>query len=211
MKIIKSYKKISTKNKKSDIFPHVMTSFRHLIIVSFFLILRRFDRALQRVDFSTLMNDLRTYKFKNLSAKEILIMIRRTEDLDINTKLKKLKFLFYDLFKLRYILNQIHTYVLPQTSAQKPKKLLITKDVFLIIFFYETVLKFIYIDAEVLHAKLIDIEKIHLIQKFNDSEDFLTILIIMYQVSAQKINLDFCCHRIIVSISAINAFSEIQI
>ncbi len=68
----------------------------------------------------------------------------------------------------------------------------------------------IYVKAEVLHVDLIDSEKMNFVNKFNDSFDNLIVLIIMYQIFAQNVNLNKCCFRMIVVTSVINVFSKIQ-
>lgn len=78
------------------------------------------------------------------------------------------------------------------------------------LFFYQSVLNVLYVKSEILHVELFDIERVHLIKRFNDLNDSLLIFIIMYQVTAQRLNLDTFCFRIIVSTSIINAVSKIQ-
>lgn len=68
----------------------------------------------------------------------------------------------------------------------------------------------IYVKTEVLHADLNDSERIALVKRFNDSSNPLLVLVIMYQISAQWVNLDACCSRAIIATPATNAPSEIQ-
>ena len=71
-------------------------------------------------------------------------------------------------------------------------------------------LNFIYMKTEMLHAIFIDVERFNLMNKFNNSDDFLLMLIIMYQMSTQNVNLDRACSKMIVAISTINVSIEIQ-
>ena len=80
--------------------------------------------------------------------------------------------------------------MLPHTITDKPRKLLITGDVPLNAFFWDSVCNFAYVETEVLNARLTDLERVNLVKRFNDPKYFLLILIIMYQVSAQGVNLD---------------------
>jgi hypothetical protein len=131
-------------------------------------------------------------------------------DPETTTGLEKVKFLTYGSPKLRYILHQVHTYVLSQTAQDGSRKLLIIEDISLTAFSYQSVFNMLYVKSEILHVELFDIERVHLIKRFNDLNDSLLIFIIMYRVSAQRVNLDTCCFRILVSTSIINASSKIQ-
>lgn len=72
-------------------------------------------------------------------------------------------------------------------------------------YFLEVVCKLIYVEAEVLHANLSDLERVNLVNRFNNPGDTLIVLIIIYQVSFQGVNLDNCCCRVVVAMSALNA------
>jgi hypothetical protein len=150
------------------------------------------------------------YKFKNLSVEKIIIMIKKANDSQIITNLEKIKFLTYESLKLRYILYQIRTYVLSQTNEDRSRKLLIIEDISLTTFFYQSVFNKLYIKSEILHVELSNMKRVNLVKRFNDSNDSLLILIIMYQVFAQKINLNKCCSKVIVFILTINVSFEIQ-
>jgi hypothetical protein len=194
----------------ADTFPHVMAPLRHLTIASCSLLLSRLDRMLRKVGRNTLVDDITLFRTKGLSAHHIVDLVRRQGDPPVRTGMEKLRFLLYGAPTLRYILHQIHHYVLPHTVTGKKNKILITEDVPLNAFFLECVCNLIYVEAGVLHAGLTDSERVNLVNRFNDPSDTLVVLIIMYQVSAQGVNLDKCCSRVIVATPAINAPSEIQ-
>lgn len=90
-------------------------------------------------------------------------------------------------------------------------KLLCSKDIPVSAWFIETVLKSIYIRAEVLHAGLNDRQRIALIREFNDPHSDLMVLVMMYRVSSQGANLDGACHRVCSVTSAINLPLELQV
>lgn len=211
MAAMKEYRsRKSDEDGKRESFPNVMASLRQLTIASASLILGRFDRTLRQMGFNTLVDDLNHFRAKNLGTREILALAKREGDAETNTGLEKLRFLTYGSPKLRFILHHIHTYVVPQVAQDQSPKLLITEDVPLNAFFFESVLNMIYIETEVMHAALSEAERINLVKRFNDSNDSLLVLIITYQVSAQGVNLDSCCCRALVTTPAINAPSEIQ-
>ncbi len=209
--IMKNYhEKRVKKVEKIDHFSNLMTFLRQFIIALSSLIFNRFNRTSKQIEFIILIKNLNMYKFKNFSVEKIIIMIKRTNDFQIITNLEKIKFLTYESFKLRYILHQIHTYVLSQTNENRSRKLLIIENISLTTFFYQSVFNKFYIKSEILHVELSNMKRVNLIKKFNDFNDNLLILIIMYQVSTQKINLNTCCFKVIVFISTINVSFEIQ-
>jgi hypothetical protein len=187
-----------------------MTFLRQFIIASSSLIFNRFDRTLKQIEFITLIKNLNMYKFKNLSVEKIIIMIKKANDFQIITNFEKIKFLTHESLKFRYILHQIHTYVLSQTNEDRSRKLLIIENISLTTFFYQSVFNKLYIKSEILHVELLNMKRVNLIKKFNDFNDSLLILIIMYQVSIQRINLNTCCSKMIVFTSTINVSFEIQ-
>ena len=178
--------------------------------VSCSFLFSRFDRMLKRIDKNTLIENINLFRNKNISAHHIINLVKRSEDPSINTDMTKFQMLIYESSILRYILNQIHTYVLSHDANSKSRKLFITENISFNAFFWKSACKLFYVDAETLHAELNDVERVNFVKKFNDFDDFFFIFIIMYQVSAQRINLNRCCFKIIVVISIINVFIEIQ-
>ena len=105
-----------------------------------------------------------------MTAHHIINLVKREGDSDVTTGSEKLKFLTYGAPTMRYILYQIHTYVLPHTITVKPRKLLITGDVPLNAFFWDSVCNFAYVETEVLNAGLTDLKRVNLVKRFNDSK-----------------------------------------
>lgn len=85
-----------------------------------------------------------------------------------------------------------------------------TEDVPMNAYFLEVVCKLIYVEAAASHANLSDLERDNLVNRFNNPEDTLTVLIIMYQALSQGVSLDSCCCRVVVATLAPNALFEIQ-
>lgn len=133
---------------------------------------------------NTLVHSLNQFRAQNVTAHELIPLVRRRGDPDCKTGAEKLKFLTYGSPKLRYILEVINQYSLPLLSSDRPRKILIAEELPLSALFIELVAKLIYVQAAVLHAGLSDAERIELVNKFNNPNDRLTVLIIMYQVSS---------------------------
>ncbi|ELR07180.1 hypothetical protein GMDG_08307 [Pseudogymnoascus destructans 20631-21] len=113
--------------------------------------------------------------------------------------------------KMRWILKYVMDHCLKRRPDGGRNKLLCSEDIPVSAWFIETVLKSIYIRAEVLHAGLNDLQRIALIQEFNEPQSDLVVLVMMYQVSSQGANLDGACHRVCSVTTAINLPSELQV
>lgn len=123
---------------------------------------------------------------------------------------KKFEFLFYEFLIFKFILHQIHIYVLFHVFEQKRQKIFITKNIFFNVFYWKSVCNLLYVKTAIMHVKFFDFELVILINKFNDAENSLIVLMIMYQIFAQKMNLNRCYFRIIVITSIVNVSNEIQ-
>ena len=117
-------------------------------------------------------------------------MTARDGDLDPqNSRIGKLWFLADRSPTLRYIINQIQDYVLGSlTISDDPRKLVIIKDTPLVAWFWESITKYLYIDAEVLHSGLNNEERWGLVQKFNDPNSSLKVLVPLVSFTTVSIN-----------------------
>jgi hypothetical protein len=104
-----------------------MISLRHLTIASFSLLLNKLDRMLRKVDRNTLIDDITLFRAKDLSVYHIVDLVKRQDDSSIKTNMKKLRFLLYEVSTLRYILHQVHHYVLSHTIIEKKKRFSLSK------------------------------------------------------------------------------------
>lgn len=175
---------VASSGERSDSFSNITAPLRNLMIASSSLLLPRLDRSCQAMGINTLVHSLNQFRAQNVTAHELIPLVRRRGDPDCKTGAEKLKFLTYGSPKLRYILEVINQYSLPLLSSDRPRKILITEELPLSALFIELVAKLIYVQAAVLHAGLSDAERIELVNKFNDPNDRLTVLIIMYQDSS---------------------------
>jgi hypothetical protein len=123
-----------------------------------------------------------------------------------------LEFLVLGSPKLRNVLLEVKKTILDleDTPGPKPRKLLGICDTPLAAWFYELDLRFLRINARVIHAGLSHDKRQQLMNRFNNAQDSLKFLIIIYNVSGQGINLDLACNKVLVLESAINAALEIQ-
>lgn len=196
--------------QKKHNFPPVTGSLRKLTMCAGSTLLDRFDHTMRKVGKSALVDDMSTLRTKCFNANHMVDMVLRKGDPLPSTGLEKLRFLTFGSPILRFLLHQIHIYVLPESCQSRPRKLLLTEDIPLSAQFWEVSLNLIYVESAVLHASLSDGDRIQLVNRFNDPEDSLTILIIMHAVSAQGVNLDRCCNRVVVVTNAANAPLEWQ-
>lgn len=124
--------------------------------------------------------------------------------------MKKIKYLTHKLLTLRYIFSQIRDYVLSIVISETVQKVIVTKDTSLMTWFYKCVLNHLHISIKILAAYLTAKEQKKMINDFNNVEIDVVILIIMYAVDAQNLNLDSRCLRILIATSAVNTAAEIQ-
>ena len=194
---------------------NLMVSLRQLIMFNLFIMLFRLNDVLKKTEFDILMNNMQLFRQKGLIVLKIFPLVQRKKDRDIQTSFQLLEFFIFDASKIRYVFQKICQYVLPITKhskngKSKTRKLFITKDIPMNSFYLKCVCNMVYIETRILHAGLSDQEKMQLVQQFNDPNYSLWVLIIQYQISAQRINLNVCCFRIIVLTPAVNSSSKTQ-
>ena len=198
------------RSEKHNNFPLVTRALRKLTVCAASLLLERFDRTMEKIRRSSLVEDMTSLRHRGFNANHLKDIQLQKADSTPLTALKKLKFLIFGSPPFRFILHQIHVYVLPALPTSKPNKLLLTEDVSLSAQFWEMVINLVYVESAVLHASLSDGERIQLVERFNYLDDPLILIFIMHSVSAQGVNLDRCCNRVIVATNAINAPLEWQ-
>lgn len=207
----KDSKKARKANLEGDYsFPATARAARRLTIAACSSLLARLDLHMNALGFDTLVEEMEGYRSAGHSIQWLIDMVKLSEEPTPRTRSDMLKYVDYGSPKFRYILRQMRDYVLQSQAGMKPRKLLITEDTPLVAWFYELVLQFLHIPTAVLHAGLDDYERQNLIDKFREKSSDLMVLIIMYSVSAQGVNLDSCCCRVLVATAAINAALEIQ-
>jgi hypothetical protein len=191
-------------------FPAIMAPLRRLTVAASSVLLDRFETTLRACGRTGLVGDMSVLREKGFTAHNLVPMVKRPGDPETQTGVEYLRFLTFGSPKLRFILYQIHTYVLPASSSGQYQKLMLTEAVPLSAHFWELVCNLTYVETAVLHSGLNEQERINLISRFNDPASNLMVLIIMYNVNAQGANLDGACNRGIVVTTAINAPLETQ-
>src|SRR5437762_1012200 len=109
------------------------------------------------------------FRNMNLTAHHFIDIVKSPGDSPTNTGLEKLRFLAYGSPALRYILSQIRDYSLPTKANGTYGKLLITEDIPNLAWFWELVLRSLYIDSAVLHANLDSNEREVLQDRFDET------------------------------------------
>lgn len=187
-----------------------MAPLRHLTLASCSLQVSRLDQTCMKINLDTLVHTINQFCALNFTAHEVIPLLLQRRDPPVCTRFEKLCFMVYGSLKLYFMLKEIHKYSLPRGTTDKPRKLLITEDIPINALFIKLMCKLAYVQAKVLHAGLQDTERVELVKQFNDPEDSLLVLVIMYQVSAQGVNLNACCCRVIVETPVRNSLSEVQ-
>lgn len=210
MQALKDWARRKDDSETQEGFLTITAPLRQLTIASFSLMLNRLNRTMQQLGMDTLVYSISRFRAQNITGHKIIPLVARRGDPQPITGFEKMKMLTYGSPKIRYLLHQLHTYSLPRDLTDRPRKLLVTEDIPMNTYFFEMVCKLMYVEAEVLHANLGDVERVNLVNRFNNPQDSLTVLIIMYQVSSQGVNLDSCCCQVVMATPALNAPLEIQ-
>lgn len=192
------------KLKTNTIYP--TAALRDLSLLSFSILLSRFNHFVVGAGKKTLVNSLQGYRQKDFGGDWFINAVHRRGDLPISNRMEKLTFLCYGSPTLRYLFYLINKHVL--SSAKK--KLLITEATPLTAWFIETALRFAHINATTMHAGLSQDQRQEVTKKFQNPASELEVMIIMYDVSAQGLNLHQACHVAFVGTAARNAALEAQ-
>lgn len=197
-------------------FPCVTGPLRAMTVNAVSTLLSRFNETLdytrirgKRLDDTVAtINMLRAQGFTGLQLAHATM---RKGDPVIDNASSLLRHLTFGSPKMKWILKDVVDHCLKRNADGGRNKLLCSEDIPVSAWYIETVLKSIYIRAEVLHSALTDPQRIALIKEFNDPLSDLTVLVMMYQVSSQGANLDKSCHRVCSVTTAINLPSELQV
>ena len=185
---------------------------RDLSILSTSVILARFQAFVKQAGKKTFVADVNRYRVRQYSANWLINATWREGDGPIRTRLERLEYLCFGSPTLRYLLYTIRREVLPSRDdpLAKKRKLLVTEATPLCAWFLEICLRYALIDVKVMHAELDQRERTATGAEFNRLESPLQVLIIMYDVSAQGLNLHTACHVAFVATAARNSALEIQ-
>ena len=166
---------------------------------------------MQTLQLFTNVEDMIQFNSSEFNASWLISWILKADDIKLRIRLNEIEYLMHESLTLHYILSQIQNYVLLTTSSEQFRKVIITEDMLLVTWFYEWVLNHLHISIKMLAAYLTAEEQKKVIDDFNNTDLSVVILIIMYAVSAQRLNLDLWCSRVLIAASAVNTAAEIQI
>ena len=144
--------------------------------------LNRFDRILKKIDIIFLVNDMNELKAKKFNEHYFIKMMKRREDLVINMNFEKFCFLTFESLKLCFIYHEVNIHFLHVDLSTFKRKLFLCENISLTNQYWKMTLNLTYVEIVILHATLTDVERVNFVKKFNDSNDILTIFIIMYNV-----------------------------
>ncbi|KFY93428.1 hypothetical protein V498_04442 [Pseudogymnoascus sp. VKM F-4517 (FW-2822)] len=192
-------------------FPRIVGPLRRMTLLSTSTHLDRLEVTLRKAGLSGRVMDMRGLRERGFNVFDFVELVLRDGDPEFfSTGQSYLEFLTYGSPKSRYILKEIYTYVLPRTPDGKGEKLLLVEDVPLAADFWEMLISLTYVEIAVIHSGLSDEDRVDISHRFNDKDDPLRILVIMYAVSAAGVNLDGACSRVIVLTPAVNYALEAQ-
>ncbi|KAK7544145.1 uncharacterized protein J3D65DRAFT_682132 [Phyllosticta citribraziliensis] len=203
------WKKNSGKGDKlDDDAPRLARVRRALSIVSASTLLGRFDLEMKAKGLDTLVENIRDMRTQECGVSWFIDKVRKTGDfLPVGDRQKDIAYLCFGGPKLRMLLRQVRETVL---NATRPRKLLVIDETPLVAWLEEMLLQHMHIDARVLHADLDTAERDALVKDFNDPNRGPQVLILLYNVSSQGVNMHKACSDALVTSSGINASAEVQ-
>jgi hypothetical protein len=199
---------LESESKKS--FPPLAAPQRRLSIVSASTHLARFDIGLREIGKDSLVESMLDYQGPGYDLDWLLERTLAKGESIPTRRREKLALIAAGSPVLQFILYQVKLHMLSGATDQRMKKILVLEETPLNAWFYERVLNYMHISTKVLAAHLSLDERMELVNSFNDEDSEPHILIIMYQVNAQGVNLDRACHMVIVASPAINVAQEVQ-
>lgn len=129
MNLYQAFTKTSADGEKKTNSPPVTASLRNLTVCAASTLLERFDRTMEKMNRNWLVDSMTALRNQGFNAKHFVDMVLRKGDPRPLTGQQKLTFLTFGSPALRYLLHQLHTYVLPAQHGEKPRKLLLTEDI----------------------------------------------------------------------------------
>ncbi|KAK8174184.1 hypothetical protein IWX90DRAFT_500523 [Phyllosticta citrichinensis] len=128
-------------------------------------------------------------------------------DFPVGDRHKDIAYLCFGGPKLRTLLRQDRETVL---NATRPRELLVIDETPLVAWLEEMLLQHMHIDAHVFHADLDTAERDALVEGFNDLNRSPQVLILLYNIASQGVNMHKACSDALVTSSGINASAEVQ-
>lgn len=166
--------------------------------------LARFNLYMRKANRSTLVEEMDGWRTRGFNGEDFVDWIRRPGDPIVRTRGDYIRYLCEGSPILRAIFAEIHKHVL------SGDKILITENVPLIAWHWEIAIQLLMIGVSVLHSALNQNSRHRIASDFNATESPLRVLIIMYNVGGQGINLHHACHRVFVATGAVNLAKQLQ-
>lgn len=173
---------------RSERIVYPIVPLRDLDIANASTVLARFNLIMRQADKSTLVAQTDHWRSEGIDGEDLVDFVRRKGDRTVETRADYLKMLCESSPILVAIFRTIRQHVL------KGEKLLVLEQVPLIAWFWELCCKLLHIKTATMHADLDQSGRARLMDDFNASGG-LRILILMYDVGGQAINLQRSCHR----------------
>lgn len=211
------------KNDPTSIPPNVQPALRRMELVTASTKLARFAHIIEKgLGKETTVANINVWRDKHFTLDDFLRIVswgNQPFRHERPSRIERLESAVKGSPKLREIIQFIGEQILPDEghppSQMRLKKLEITEDHPLIAWYWELVLGFLHVPTQVLHSALEEQEREHIVNSFKRKPkpgdiDHLSVLILMYTISASGVNLEDDCHQVIVSTAASSIPLEIQ-
>lgn len=170
---------------------------RDLDIANASTLLARFNLIMRRADKSTLAAQTDHWRSEGLDGEDFVDYVRRKGDPIIDTRAQYLKMLSDSSPILQAMFDKIRSAVL------RGEKLLVLEQVPLIAWFWELAVKLVHIECATMHAALDQAGRAKLVEDFT-SPHGPRVLILMFDVGGQAINLQKFCRLVFLAHPGLN-------
>ena len=116
------------------------------------------ENTLVRAGRTALVTDMSVLRDQGFNPYDLVLLVLQWVDTPSLTGVEHLRFLTQGSPKLRFILQELHQYILPREASGQGNKLLIMEDIPLSAHYMELVLNLTYVETALLHSDLSDEE-----------------------------------------------------
>ncbi|KAJ5181125.1 hypothetical protein N7491_000679 [Penicillium cf. griseofulvum] len=178
-------------------------SLRKLAIANFSTTLAILNAKLELGDSNTHVATLNEWRQENIAAEWVYMVTKEDTDCAIHSADDLMKFLVHGSPRLRLIFQELlDRKVFEEVDKNRfghHQKILIVDSCPLNAWYAEVVLRAALVDARTLHSALEPSERDTLVNKFNDPQSTLRVLITTYDIGSVGLNLHHACNRVILT------------
>lgn len=154
---------------------------------------------------ATLVKNIDNWRQKGFEGDWFIEQVYAEGDGPISTRAERLKYLTWGSPTARYLLHEMC-----ENYIKKGDRELVLEQEPLTARFWEIILRYLHIDARVMHSGIAVKDRSKLQATFNNPNSSMSALVILYDVTSEGRNMQQSCHRVFVATCARNYSAEVQ-